>query len=205
MWRDRREPFAEYPATDAIWLTLGAVILAAGLLVWTVGQVAALLFGAHHFLPMPAEEMAGVLWNLPGNLNDPAHAWPPSVRRMLPGPVGMYAALVLVVWGPVLLVGLLVRRLHPRRRRERKAKGARWASLWQLRRLLVAGPRSGRIVLGRRDRWRDLLMAKVLLAVEQCHSVLCFGPPGSYKTHALVIPAILEWQGGLVATSIKPD
>jgi type IV secretion system protein VirD4 len=205
MWRDRRQPYAEHPATDAIWLTLGAVILAAGLLVWTVGQVAAVLFGAHHPLPMPAEEVAGVLWNLPGHLDDPAQAWPASIRGMLPGPVGMYAALVLVVWGPVLLVGLLIRRLHPHRRRERKAKGARWASLWQLRRLLVPGPRPGRIILGRRDRWRDLLLAKVLLAVEQCNSVLCFGPPGSYKTHALVIPAILEWSGPLVATSIKPD
>jgi type IV secretion system protein VirD4 len=205
MRRSRREPFAEHPATDAVWLTIGAVVLASGLLVWTVGQVAAVLFGAHHPLPMPAEEVAGVLWNLPGHLDDPAQAWPRSVRGMLPGPVGMYAALVLTVGGPVLLLGLLVRRLHPHRRRERKAKGARWASLWQLRRLVVTGPRTGRIVLGRRDRWRDLLLAKLLLAVEQCHSVLCFGPPGSYKTHALVIPAILEWQGGLVATSIKPD
>jgi type IV secretion system protein VirD4 len=205
MRRDRREPFAEHLATDAIWLTIGAVLLAAGLLVWTVGQVAAVLFGAHHFLPMPAEEMAGVLWNLPGHLDDPAQAWPSSVRGMLPGPVGMYAALVLVVWGPVLGVGLLVRWLRPSARRERKARGARWASLWQLRRLLVIGPRPGRIVLGRRDRWRDRLAGKLLLAVEQCHSVLCFGPPGSFKTHALVIPAVLEWSGPLVATSIKPD
>ncbi len=205
MLRDRRAPFAEHPATDAVWLTIGAVLLAAGLLVWAVGQVAAVLFGAHHPLPLPAEEMAGVLWHLPGTLKDPAQAWPPTVRGMLPGPVGMYAALVLVVWGPVLAVGLLVRALRPRARRERKAHGAKWASLWQLRRLLVAGPRPGRIILGRRDRWRDLLLAKVLLAVEQCHSVLAFGPPGSYKTHALVIPAALEWSGPLVATSIKPD
>jgi type IV secretion system protein VirD4 len=205
MWRDRRQPYAEHPATDAVWLTLGAVLLVAGLLVWAVGQVAAVLFGAHHFLSMPAEEMAGVLWNLPGHLNDPAQAWPTTVRWMLPGPVGMYAALVLVVWGPVLGLGLLIRAFRPHHRRERKAKGARWASLWQLRRLLVTGPRPGRIVLGRRDRWRDLLLAKLLLAVEQCHSVLAFGPPGSYKTHALVIPAALEWSGPLVATSIKPD
>jgi type IV secretion system protein VirD4 len=150
MWRDRRPPYAEYPATDGIWLTIGAVLLAAGLLVWTVGQVAAILFGAHQPLPMPAEEMAGLLWNLPSHLDDPAQAWPRSVRGMLPGPLGMYAALVLVVWGPVLGLGLLVRACRPRARRERKARG-------------------------------------------------------SYKTHALVIPAILEWHGGLVATSIKPD
>jgi len=30
-------------------------------------------------------------------------------------------------------------------------------------------------------------------------------PTGSFKTHGLVIPAILEWQGNLVTTSIKPD
>ena len=35
--------------------------------------------------------------------------------------------------------------------------------------------------------------------------MLAFGPPGSFKTHGLVIPAILEWQGNLVTTSIKPD
>jgi hypothetical protein len=84
MWRDRRQPYAEYPAADAIWLTFGAVLLAAGLLVWTVGQVAALLFGAHHPLPMPAEDMAGVLWNLPSHLDDPAQAWPPRSAACCP-------------------------------------------------------------------------------------------------------------------------
>ncbi|HEX8132723.1 MAG TPA: type IV secretory system conjugative DNA transfer family protein, partial [Actinomycetes bacterium] len=40
---------------------------------------------------------------------------------------------------------------------------------------------------------------------EDCHSVLVFGPTGSYKTTALVIPAVLEWTGPLLATSVKPD
>jgi hypothetical protein len=39
---------------------------------------------------------------------------------------------------------------------------------------------------------------------EQCHSVLAFGPPGSFKTHGLIIPPIREWQGNLT-TPIKPD
>jgi type IV secretory pathway TraG/TraD family ATPase VirD4 len=95
--------------------------------------------------------------------------------------------------------------MSPRTRRRRKQRGARWASWWQLRRLLVLGPRRGRIILGRRDRIRDRLLGRLYLAVEQCHSVLAFDPPGSFKTHGLVIPAILEWQGNLVTTSIKPD
>jgi type IV secretion system protein VirD4 len=117
----------------------------------------------------------------------------------------MYAAATLTFWLPALTYGLLVRLLSPRARRQRKQRGARWAGLWQLRRLLVLGPRRGRIILGRRDRIRDRLLGRLYLAVEQCHSVLAFGPPGSFKTHGLVIPAILEWQGNLVTTSIKPD
>ena len=44
-----------------------------------------------------------------------------------------------------------------------------------------------------------------LLAAEDCHSVLVFGPPGSFKTAGVVIPAILEWTGPVLATSVKPD
>ena len=117
----------------------------------------------------------------------------------------MYAAAVLTFWLPAFAYGLLLRLVSPRARRRRKQRGAKWASLWQLRRLLVVGPRRGRIILGRRDRLRDRLLGRLYLAVEQCHSVLAFGPPGSFKTHGLVIPAILEWQGNLVTTSIKPD
>jgi type IV secretion system protein VirD4 len=205
--RHERHPEHEH-AIDALLLTTGALLLAGTGLLWVVGQVAALLFGAHQHLELRLDEMFGVLLHLPGHYHDPKQAWPPHARELLPGPVGMYTALALTVWVPVMLVGWVVGRWRlPARhsRVPRRQQGARWASLWQLRRLLVAGPRPGRIILGRRDRWRDRLLGRVLLAVEQCHSVLAFGPPGSYKTHALVIPAALEWQGPLVATSIKPD
>jgi type IV secretion system protein VirD4 len=191
---------------DTFLLAVAIVLFSACGLVWLVGQVAAIVFGAHHHLPVGLVDMLGVLLKLPHTWNDPAKAWPKPAGRLLPGPVGMYAAAVLTVWVPAGLVGIGLRLLHPRARRERKAKrGARWASLWQLRHLVVVGPRRGRIVLGRRDRLRDRLLGRIYLAVEQCHSVLAFGPPGSYKTHALVIPAILEWSGPVLATSIKPD
>jgi type IV secretion system protein VirD4 len=205
--RHERHPEHEH-AIDALLILVGALLLTGSGLLWLVGQVAAILFGAHEHLELRLDDMFGVLLHLPGHFNDPKQAWPPGARRLLPGPVGMYTALLLTVWMPVLLVGWVAGRWRlPARhgRIPRRQRGARWASLWQLRHLLVAGPRPGRIILGRRDRWRDRLLGRVLLAVEQCHSVLAFGPPGSYKTHALVIPAILEWQGGLVATSIKPD
>jgi type IV secretion system protein VirD4 len=199
--RHERNPEHEH-AIDMLLLTAGALLLAGSGLLWVVGQVAAILFGAHHeHLPVRLVDMLGVLLRLPGTWDDPARAWPPEVWPLLPGPVGMYAAAILTFWLPVLAYGLLVRLVSPRARRRRRQRGARWASLWQLRRLVVVGPRRGRIILGRRDR----LLGRLYLAVEQCHSVLAFGPPGSFKTHGLVIPAILEWQGNLITTSIKPD
>ena len=205
MWRDR-DPYREQQhVPDTFWLVVAALLFAACGLVWLIGQVAAILFGAHQHLPVRLVDMLGVLLRLPGTWDDPAKAWPPYSQPLLPGPVGMYAAAVLTFWIPAFAYGLLVRLLSPRARRRRKQRGARWASWWQLRRLLVLGPRRGRIILGRRDRIRDRLLGRLYLAVEQCHSVLAFGPPGSFKTHGLVIPAILEWQGNLVTTSIKPD
>src|SRR5215216_3182571 len=204
--RHDRDPYRDHQyIPDTFWLVVAALLFAASGLVWLIGQVAAILFGAHEHLPVRLVDMLGVLLRLPGTWDDPAKAWPPDTWPLLPGPVGMYAAAVLTFWLPALAYGLLVRLLSPRARRQRKQRGARWASLWQLRRLLVVGPRRGRIILGRRDRIRDRLLGRLYLAVEQCHSVLAFGPPGSFKTHGLVIPAILEWQGNLVTTSIKPD
>jgi hypothetical protein len=121
--------------------------------VWLIGQVAAIVFGPHHqHLPVRLVDMLAVLLRLPGTWDDPADAWPPSSQPLLPGPVGMYAAAILTFWLPALAYGLLVRLLSPRARRRRRERGAKWASWWQLRRLLVLGPRRGRIILGRRDR-----------------------------------------------------
>jgi type IV secretion system protein VirD4 len=84
--------------------------------------------------------------------------------------------------------------------RPAKHAGAVWAGGRELRLLTVREPEPGRVILGRTPG-----IFGRLLAAENCHSVLVFGPTGSYKTSALVIPAVLEWTGPLVATSVKPD
>src|SRR5215207_7760580 len=181
MWRDRDRYPEHHYVPDTFWLVVSALLFAACGLVWLIGQVAAILFGPHHqHLPVRLVDMLGVLLRLPGTWDDPARAWSPSSQPLLPGPVGMYAAAVLTFWLPALLYGLLIRLLSPRARRRRRERGARWANWWHLRRLLVAGPRRGRIILGRRDRIKDRLLGRLYLAVEQCHSVLAFGPPGSF-------------------------
>ncbi len=190
---------SESAVDNLLWLAVGAVLVAT-VLVWVVGQVAAVLFGAHHWLPVSLAEVAGVPFHLAKHPGDPRLAWPTSVRGMLPGPVGMYTALVLVLTVPI---GLASAMLGQRFRWDRRLRehGAQWASRWRLRRLIVLSPRPGRITLGRRGGW----WGRLLLAVESCHSVLCFGPAGSFKTAGLVIPAVLEWDGPVITTSIKPD
>jgi type IV secretion system protein VirD4 len=97
--------------------------------------------------------------------------------------------------------------------RRQSDRGARWASRTEL------------AVLGRRGRGVARLGARVregsrvesagrlalgysgrrLLRAEQRHALVAFGPPQSGKSAGLAIPALLEWQGPAVASSIKTD
>ena len=198
-----RHPDHNY-VSDTFWLVVAPLFAACGL-VWLIGQVAAILFGAHEHLPVRLVDMFGVLLRLPGTWEDPAQAWPPSSQPLLPGPVGMYAAAILTFPGSQpSCMGCWCGWSRP----GLAAGGGSAAPTGPAGGSSVGSWSSdpgGRIILGRRDRLRDRLLGRLYLAVEQCHSVLAFGPPGSFKTHGLVIPAILEWQGNLVTTSIKPD
>ncbi len=44
-----------------------------------------------------------------------------------------------------------------------------------------------------------------LLAAEASQSVIVFGPTQSHKTSGFAVPAILDWQGPVVAASVKSD
>ncbi|MHB1584459.1 MAG: type IV secretory system conjugative DNA transfer family protein, partial [Acidimicrobiales bacterium] len=91
----------------------------------------------------------------------------------------------------------------PRRRvagRPGPVAGARWATARQLRTLRTTGRAPGRLVLGRLDGTR-----RVTLAAEPRQSVAVLGPTQSGKTTALAIPAILGWDGPVVASSVKTD
>ena len=72
-----------------------------------------------------------------------------------------------------------------------------WAQPRDLRALHVPKVTGNRIVLGTH--------AHRLLAAESRHSVMVVGPTQSGKTSGLAIPAILEWSGPLLATSVKAD
>jgi type IV secretion system protein VirD4 len=197
-------PFTS-PGDQLLAVGLGAAA-GAGALAWATGQAAGLAFG-HTWLELSPADVAHVLWHLPGHWSDPALAWPADVRGPLPGPAGMYASFAGLVGGLSGGTAAVLRHLpgrvaghRPGHPRSAKHAGAVWASNRELRLLTVGEPEPGRVILGRTPG----LLGR-LLAAEDCHSVLVFGPTGSYKTSALVIPGVLEWSGPLVATSVKPD
>ena len=73
--------------------------------------------------------------------------------------------------------------------------GARWAKRRDLR--VLSGRVAGRLALGYHH--------GRLLRAERRHALVAFGPPQSGKSAGLAIPALLEWQGPAVASSIKTD
>ncbi len=83
------------------------------------------------------------------------------------------------------------------RRSNRRSRAARFASRGDLAELHVGGAQPGRVTLGT-HRGR-------MVAAQQRASVLALGPSQSGKTTGLVVPALLEWAGPALSTSVKSD
>jgi type IV secretory pathway TraG/TraD family ATPase VirD4 len=167
--------------------------------VWLWAGLAGTLFG-RGWPAAATSQLPSVLLRIPGHLSNPAEAWPPTTRFELPGPIGFYATLGILA-AAAMALALASRRFVGLRR---AGTGARWATGAELRHLrhTALGRRphlaeGGRLVLGSR-RGRPLF-------TEQCHAVVAFGPPQSGKSAGLAVPALLEWPGPALASSIKTD
>ena len=182
-------------ASDAVVVAGLAVATGVIAAVWMWGGVAGALFGAG-WPRVPADQLLGVLVKLPARLSDPARAWPRPIRAGLPGPGGFYAALAVLIAGAG--GGLaLARRAGLGRWLGGPRVGARWASRGDLASLRDKGAQAGRLTLGRHH--------GRLLHAEARHALVAFGPPQSGKSAGLAVPALLEWEGPAVASSIKTD
>jgi type IV secretion system protein VirD4 len=180
--------------SDAAMLAMigGAGALAAA--VWLWGGLAGLLFG-RGWPRVGAGQLPGVLVRLPSRLAHPAAAWPGDARGLLPGAAGFYGALVLLAGLTAALIAA-ASRAGALAWLGRRSAGARWAGAGELR-ALHGRARTGRLALGRcRGR---------LLYAEERHALVAFGPPQSGKSAGLAVPALLEWDGPAVASSIKTD
>ncbi len=190
---------------DAAMLTLVGALMAALALLWIWGGLAGALFGKG-WPRVDVGQLIGVATQLPVHFADPAAAWPPGLRDGLPGAGGFYAVLaVLLIAGAAATAAGRRVLVSAGVRLAAGADGARWASSRELRllrrdgsdRLRRHATSAGRLALGR-HRGR-------ILYAERRHAVVAFGPPQSGKSAGLAIPALLEWDGPAIASSIKTD
>ncbi len=177
-------------------LTVAAAVFAAGCVaVWTAGQIAARIW-AGVWLPVSMWESPGILWRLAIDPARPGDAWPPEAVTLVPAPTAYYT--VLAILGIVILAATATGwRWHHKHSTSTDSDAARWAKPRDLKPLLIRRPQPGRLTLGTVDRR--------LVATEAQHSVAVIGPAGTGKTTGFAIPALLEWDGPVIATSVKGD
>ncbi|MEW6474306.1 MAG: type IV secretory system conjugative DNA transfer family protein [Actinomycetota bacterium] len=111
-----------------------------------------------------------------------------------------WACLALLIATLIAVVILVARRLHSFRRAHHAfgvEPHAGLATARELRALRVRQPTPGRLTLGRIDGH--------LIATESQVSLAVIGPTGCGKTVGFAVPAILEWDGPVICTSVKTD
>lgn len=172
-------------AVGVLFLALLAGVQAAGL----IGGVTA----TGHPVGLGWKATLRTLWRL---LSHPdALAWPAADRVWLPA--NMAAALTAGAIVTLAVTGVGLWLLH-RFVGGHVPHAARWAREGELTPLEVSGPERGRVILGRYH--------GKLVAAEAHASTLAMGPTRiAGKTTAIVIPAVLEWQGSAMVTGVKPD
>jgi type IV secretion system protein VirD4 len=194
---------------DQALLMIIAILLGATFLLWLTGQVSGFL-NSGRWPRVSLPEMGAVVTGVPRHPLDPAAAWPKDARQLLPGPVlfwGTFMVLLAVLVGAWFYLSTVLRSARRRMGRaivvERAAPAADqvspagWARPQLFRELYVRGPVPWRVTLGR--------VNGRLVAAEPLRSVIALGPPQSQKSSGLTIPAVLEWDGPVLAACVKPD
>ncbi len=188
--------------TDLAGSAAIAAILGVGVasvLMWATAQLASIV-STGRVLNIDIAGSGPALINLRHHLDDPAAAWPPDVAALLPGPL-VYWPCTLTVLASTCLLGWKTwrwwRALHGGSGQLGIAGGAGFARSRDLDRLKVPAPTKGRLTLG--------YSGRRLIAAEAQTSLAVVGPTGCGKTAGFAIPALLEWEGPVIATSVKND
>jgi type IV secretion system protein VirD4 len=187
-----------------------SVLLGATFLLWLTGEIAGFLHSGGTWPRVSVGDMGTVVarfFRTPGN---PAAAWPAGVSELLPGPVTFYVVMAIMLLILTAAYVYLAQGFRSLRRRlsstvvvqhSAPAGGAMGPSGWArpqlFRDLYVRGAQPGRVVLGR--------ISARLVAAEPLQSVIVLGPAQSQKTSGLAVPAVLEWDGPVLAACMKPD
>ena len=195
-------PPANGPATDPVTQyglrTLVAVFAAVGLC-WAGAQLGALAV-SQRAAPVSLTDAGAALIALPDHLAEPAAAWPKPARRFLPGALGYWTSTFVVGVAAGVVAAAVVVRARGRRTFEHRVAArapSGFARRAELRALTVAAPTGGRLTLG--------TVRSRLVAAETQTSLAVVGPTGCGKTAGFAIPALREWEGPVIATSVKTD
>lgn len=188
------EPPSLTPIEAAIGFVLVTVLLGSTWM-WAAAQLSTYVTSGR-WLPLGLSEMLPVTVALLAAPGDPSGAFPLRVAFLVPGPVVFWTVAVVLL--ATTMMPVLWCRSRSRGRHDDGEDAARWARARDLHPLIVRHPTPGRLTIGTGPGRR-------LLAAEPGHSVLVLGPTQSGKTSGLAIPAILEWPGPVVATSVKSD
>jgi type IV secretion system protein VirD4 len=194
---------------DQMLLGVIAILLGATFLLWLTGQVAGFVHSGQ-WPKVSLPEMGIVVTSVPRHPLDPAAAWPSQARGLLPGPVLFWVTflvLLAILTAAWFFLATLLRSTRQRMGRaivvERATPAANqvgpagWARPQLFRELYARAPTPWRVTLGR--------VNGRLVAAEPLQSVIALGPTQSQKTSGLTIPAILEWDGPVLAACVKPD
>ncbi|MCA1697387.1 MAG: type IV secretory system conjugative DNA transfer family protein [Actinobacteria bacterium] len=193
----RRAPGPAGGGVELVIVVVVALMVGGSAVVWLAGNIAGLLAGSGTLGGIGPVEAAQVLRRLPAAIDAPARAWPTAVREELPGTTTLLAVLLLatvIVLGVLTIVLWVLLGLQ---RTRRPQDSAQWATLRDLRELHVDGPQPGRLIVGRHGHR--------LLAAERYASVMIVAPSQLHKTNGFAIPSVLEWDGPVLATSVKGD
>ena len=189
-----RHTDTELPDGEHVLTVAAGVTAVACLLVWAAGQLAGRIW-VGQWPPVSLLDSPLIVIHLITNPEDPGGAWQPAATELVPGPTAFYAVLVFLTLTAAFIVGY---GWHLWQQNARKDDdGARWAKPRDLKPLLVRRPQPGRLTLG--------TVNGRLVATEAQHSVAVIGPAGTGKTTGFAIPALLEWDGPVLATSVKGD
>lgn len=180
---------------ESMVLALLAILVGVGIMFFVAGELSGIIFsfdrpGAH------PSDIPGIIGGILTNPGNPAHAWPKEFRGAVPGPVPYYLTLIFLIVGTV--VGFKYAKELYDGNRKKDPNAAQWAKNKDIKTLVVPGPGiKGRLILGRTN--------GKLVATEPRQSVIVLGPTQTGKTTGFAVPAILDWQGPVIAASVKND
>lgn len=181
---------------EAVAFGAAAAFVLFGLLLFVAGEVSGVIFKFDRPGASPAN-IPSIALNVFKHPGEPASAWPEESRSAVPGPIPYYLTLFVLLGGSV--IGFkYARDFWQGNFKKNDMNNAQWARIKDIKPLIVqqAGIR-GRLVLGR--------TSGKLIATEPRQSVIVLGPTQTGKTTGFAVPAILEWDGPVIAASVKND